>query len=192
MHAAAGVGPGLDARAGGCGGSRKNAVQRLRWLPSLAALTRANRPVGNQRCVCQQGLRRPGHRAGPARMQMHRAGQARMQMRAPSTRPARDSPGVGVGLIAAVGMAVATRRNMLCFLSVLQVPAARLRLHAVSSSTRRTCATSTTTHCSRCARVRSPRCLDMLCRSVMVQHGMLQHGATAPHSKHDVAQLATA
>ena len=36
VHAAAGVGPGLDARAGGCGGSRKNAVQRLRCLPSLA------------------------------------------------------------------------------------------------------------------------------------------------------------
>jgi hypothetical protein len=26
----------------------------------------------------------------------------------------------------------------------------------------------------------------------MVQHGMLQHGAMAPHSKRDVAQLATA
>jgi hypothetical protein len=79
----------------------------------------ANRPAGNQRCVSQQGLRRPGDRAGPARMQMHRAGQARMQMRASSTRPARDSPGMGAGLIAAVGMAVATRRNMLCLLSAL-------------------------------------------------------------------------
>jgi hypothetical protein len=38
-----------------------------------------------------------------------------MQTRAPSTRPARDSPGVGVRRIAAVGMAVATRRNMLFF-----------------------------------------------------------------------------
>ena len=74
-------------------------------------------------------------------------------------------------------MAVATRRNMLCFLSVLYVPAARLRLHAASSSTRRTCATSTTTHCSRCVRVRSPRCVDMLCHRAMVQHRMLLHGA---------------
>ena len=89
--------------------SRKNAVQRLRWLPSLAALTRANRPVGNQRCVCQQGLRRPGHRAGPARM----------QMRARSTHPTRDSPGMGAALMDVVGMAVAACRNMLCFLSAL-------------------------------------------------------------------------
>ena len=37
------------------------------------------------------------------------AGPARRQMRAPRTRPARDSPGM-----AAVGMAVAACRNMLC------------------------------------------------------------------------------
>jgi hypothetical protein len=75
-----------------------------------------------------------------------------------------------------------TSQHAVLFKCAVSVPAARLRLHAASSSTRRTCATSTTTHCSRCARVRSPRCLDMLCRSVMVQHGMLQLGATAPHS----------
>ena len=40
--------------------------------------------------------------------------------------------------------------------------------------------------------LQSPRCLDMLCHSVMVQHGMLQHGAMALHLKRDVAQLATA
>jgi hypothetical protein len=99
QHAVAWVGEGLDARAGGCGASGTNAVRVLR--PALAALARANHPAGNQRCVSEQGVRRPGHLAGPARI----------QMRAPSARPARDSSGMGVG---PHGRSRHGRRNMLC------------------------------------------------------------------------------